>query len=67
MAFQINGGSCIGCGACQAVCPAECIAEINDILYVKRKSMYQLPQLLQYLPGKMYCRGRVADFWGKTR
>ena len=34
MPFQINGGQCISCGACQAVCPVECIRETGAIRYI---------------------------------
>lgn len=34
MPFQINGGSCIGCGACQEVCPVKCIKEMSGIRYI---------------------------------
>ncbi len=29
MAYRINEGECISCGACQPVCPVECIFEIE--------------------------------------
>lgn len=30
MAYKIDEGACINCGACEAVCPAGAISEIND-------------------------------------
>lgn len=34
MAYQVNSGECISCGACQEVCPVECIRTINDLRYI---------------------------------
>ena len=34
MSYQVNGGSCISCGACEVVCPVKCIRVINDIRYI---------------------------------
>lgn len=30
MAYRINDDECIACGACQPVCPVECISEKED-------------------------------------
>lgn len=30
MAYRINKDECIGCGACEAVCPVTCISEVED-------------------------------------
>ena len=30
MAYKINQDECIGCGACEPVCPVECISELDD-------------------------------------
>lgn len=30
MAYRINDDECIACGACQPVCPVECISEKDD-------------------------------------
>ncbi len=30
MAYRIDKESCIGCGACEAVCPVSCITEVED-------------------------------------
>jgi ferredoxin len=30
MAYRINDDECISCGACQPVCPVECISEVAD-------------------------------------
>jgi len=30
MAYRIKQEDCIGCGACEAVCPVTCISEVED-------------------------------------
>lgn len=30
MAHRINKDECIGCGACEPVCPVECISALDD-------------------------------------
>lgn len=30
MAYRINEDECIGCGACEPVCPVSCISEVED-------------------------------------
>ena len=30
MAYLINHDDCIGCGACEPVCPVNCISELDD-------------------------------------
>lgn len=30
MAYKIDEESCIGCGACETVCPVSCISEIES-------------------------------------
>jgi len=30
MAYRINGDECTACGACEPVCPVECIKEKKD-------------------------------------
>ena len=35
MAYQINGGSCIGCGACEELCPVKCIKRMGEIRYIE--------------------------------
>ena len=30
MAYRINKDECIGCGACEGVCPVTCISEVED-------------------------------------
>ena len=30
MAYKIDEGACINCGACEAACPAGAISEVND-------------------------------------
>ncbi|MBC9784026.1 4Fe-4S binding protein [Heliobacterium chlorum] len=29
MAYQVNADGCVACGACQFVCPASCVSEVN--------------------------------------
>jgi ferredoxin len=30
MAYRIDENECIACGACEPVCPVECISEVDD-------------------------------------
>ncbi|HCX04970.1 MAG: 4Fe-4S binding protein [Eubacteriales bacterium] len=30
MAYRIDENECIACGACESVCPVECISEVDD-------------------------------------
>ena len=30
MSYRIDKESCIGCGACEPVCPVSCISEVED-------------------------------------
>lgn len=30
MAYRITKEDCIGCGACESVCPVSCISEVED-------------------------------------
>lgn len=30
MAYRIDENECIACGACEPVCPVECISEVED-------------------------------------
>lgn len=34
MAYQINKDECIGCGACAAACPLQCINEDNGVYVI---------------------------------
>lgn len=34
MAYKINKDECIGCGACAAACPCQCINEDNGVYVI---------------------------------
>lgn len=34
MAYQINKEECIGCGACAAACPCQCINPVDGVFQI---------------------------------